>query len=100
MCQTGVQGVFPNRRDALSTFSEFLVEEMHDIFVLGSSLKGLVNEPGQEYEKIRTVLCERMGSGVKVRFLFTHPQIAELRAIQESRRPKDIGLEIMPHWRD
>jgi hypothetical protein len=91
--------VYSTRRDALANFSQYIVEEPYAIMVIGSSLLGLLQEPDREYEEIRENLLQRKDSGVKLRFLLTHPQVADLRAQQENRRPKDIGMEIIKSLR-
>ena len=39
------------------------------------------------------------GSTVRVKFLLTHPVVADLRAGQEARKPTDIGREIIDSLR-
>ena len=91
----GIYRVCPTRREAFSTFRQFVAEEPRDVLIIGSSLRGLLQEPDNEYDEIRKLLLQRRDSRVQLRFLLTHPKVADLRAQQENRRPKDIGLEII-----
>jgi hypothetical protein len=91
----GLHGLYINREDALSSFSEFLVEEEHSILVVGSSLLGLLQSTDRAYDEARLVLRERKNAGAELQFLLTHPKMADLRARQENREFQGIGQEIM-----
>jgi len=93
--EAGLYGIYSTRQDAFASFIKFLIDEPYEILVVGSSLLGVLKLPDKEYEEIRKVLYQRKESGVKVRFLLTHPKIADLRAQQENRSPKGIGIEII-----
>jgi uncharacterized protein Yka (UPF0111/DUF47 family) len=87
-------GLYFSRKEALPHFLRFLTEEHDDVLVVGSSLRGLLQEHDRRYQETRDLL-QRMPSRVTVRFLLTHPRVADMRAQQENRRPKDIGEEII-----
>ncbi len=90
----GLIGVFKRREVAMKAFSRYIDEESHEILVIGSSLKGLLQK--EEYQEIAEKLRFKMERGlVKVKFLLTHPIVADFRASQENRRPTEIGLEII-----
>lgn len=95
MENAGLFCVYNNRRYATKCFVPFIEEENEDIMVVGSSLKGLILDTNPEYEEIREALKERIKRGIRVRFLLTHPKVADLRAKQENRRLTDIGQEII-----
>ena len=90
----GVIGLFKRREAAVKAFSRYIDEESREILVVGSSLKGLLQK--EEYRDISDKLRFKMSQGlVKVKFLLTHPIVADFRASQENRRPTEIGLEII-----
>jgi len=91
----GLYGLFQSRRNALSEFKESIASEDDQIELVGSSLRGLLQDAEVEYEQVRELLRERINQGVRVRFLLTHPIVADLRARQENRRFQDIGKEIV-----
>jgi hypothetical protein len=95
----GIRGVFVSRGDALAAFMPALEAERHEIMLVGSSLRGLVQDYDNEYERIREVLKRKIQHKVRVRILLTHPVMADLRAKQEDRNPKDIGREIIQSLR-
>jgi hypothetical protein len=88
-------GIYVSRAAALQAFLPFIEEERNEIIVAGSSLRGLLQEDEAEYANARDLLKRKAKSGVRVRFLLTHPMIADLRAKQEGRNPTDIGKEIV-----
>ena len=92
-------GVYHSRRAALKAFREFVERENDHVLVLGSSLLGLLQEPAEEYAAIREVLKSKLSKGTDIKFLLTHPRIADLRVQQEARRPMDIGREIIKSLR-
>lgn len=89
----GLEMVFISRNEALEAFVPYLEDEKHEILIVGSSLRGLLQEDDQEYEHVREVLQRRKKAGVRLRFLLTHPKVADLRARQENRDFTDIGTE-------
>lgn len=92
--QAGVTGIFRRREAAIHAFAPYIDEETQEIMVVGSSLKGLFQK--EEYKDISDKIRSKADTGsVKVRFLLTHPVVADFRARQENRRPKDIGQEII-----
>jgi hypothetical protein len=95
-CQAGgIHGVYISRADALQAFLPFIDDERHEIVLVGSSLKGLLQEFEVEYEHARTLLQRKKNEGVSIRVLLTHPNVADLRAKQEDRNFKAIGIEII-----
>jgi hypothetical protein len=100
MAEAGLVDVYENRNEALAVFREYLKEEKGEIFVIGSSLKGLLlNKENAD------VLKDRIKANVRLRFLLTHPAVADLRADQEGIEFKVIGeeiiksLELLEQWR-
>ncbi len=90
----GVIGIYKRREAALKSFSRSIDEESREIMVVGSSLKGLLQK--EEYRDIAEKLRFKADRGlVHVKFLLTHPIVADFRAGQENRRPTEIGLEII-----
>jgi len=62
--------------------------------VIGSSLKGLLQM--DEYREIADKLRFKSEKGLtRIRFLLTHPIVADFRAKQEKRSPTAIGDEII-----
>lgn len=90
----GVTGIFKRREMALKAFARALDEESREIMIIGSSLKGLIQK--DEYrgiaEKIKFKSTRKLTS---VKFMLTHPIVADLRASQENRRPGEIGREVV-----
>jgi hypothetical protein len=93
--RAGIYGVYFSRAEALGEFSRFLEREKHEIMIIGSSLRGLLQDFEDEYEQARKVLRRRLAEGVRIRILVTHPVVADLRAKQEDRNFEDIGNEII-----
>jgi hypothetical protein len=90
----GVIGVYKRREIAIKAFSRFIDEESREISIIGSSLKGLLQK--EEYQDIKDKLRFKIERGlVKVKFLLTHPIVADFRASQENRGPTEIGHEII-----
>jgi len=90
--QAGVIGIFKRRESAIRSFSRYIDEESREIVVVGSSLKGLLQN--EEYAYIARKLFFKQGL-VRVKFLLTHPIMADFRAKQESRPMTEIGREIV-----
>ena len=88
----GIIGLYKRREVALKAFSRYIDEEPSEIMVVGSSLKGLLQK--EEYKDISEKLRFKQGL-IKVKYLLTHPVVADFRASQENRRPTEIGLEII-----
>jgi hypothetical protein len=90
----GVTGIFKRRETAIQAFARALDEESREIMVIGSSLKGLLQK--DEYREIAEKLKFKSEKGLtRIRFLLTHPIVADFRASQEKRRPTEIGEEII-----
>lgn len=94
----GVTGVFKRREHAIKAFSEAINQEEKEILIIGSSLKGLLQRT--EYSKIREKLQFKISkANTSVKFLLTHPIVADFRASQENRKPGEIGKEIIDSLR-
>lgn len=91
----GIRGLFISRADALWAFMTAIENEKHEIMIVGSSLRGLLQDYENEYERAREVLRRKVSEKVRLRILLTHPVVADLRAKQEDRNLKDIGREII-----
>ncbi len=90
----GVVRPYRSRMAALRDFAAAIDAETTEISVVGSSLKGLLQK--DEYNPIADKLRLKIGQGnVRVKFLLTHPVIADLRAEQEARQFTEIGKEII-----
>lgn len=90
--KAGLVGIYPTRQEALSMFLKFLENEPYEIMVIGSSLRGLLQDHDKAYVDACNLLKEK---GTITKFLLTHPKIADLRAQQEGRNLTDIGKEIL-----
>ncbi|MEX2215132.1 MAG: hypothetical protein WD768_13440 [Phycisphaeraceae bacterium] len=96
--QAGIKGIFHRRQSALREFARSLDEEANEIMVIGSSLKGLLQQP--EYKEIADKLRFKAKlPNFNVRLLLTHPIVADFRASQEKRNPTEIGSEILQSLR-
>jgi hypothetical protein len=90
----GVIRPYRNRETALKGFATAIDAETREIMVIGSSLKGLLIK--EKYKEIAGKLRFKQDNGkVVVKFLLTHPMVADLRAGQEGRRSSEIGKEII-----
>jgi hypothetical protein len=90
----GVLRPYRTREAALKNFSTAIDAETREIMVIGSSLKGLLKK--EHYKEIADKLRFKQDEGrVAVKFLLTHPMVADLRAGQEGRRSSEIGREII-----
>lgn len=93
--KAGIDQVYRSREQALKEILQDIQEEKSEIMIVGSSLKGLLQmEP--EYGLVAEVLKGKIEENeTPVRFLLTHPAVADLRAGQEQRSPTEIGDEII-----
>ena len=90
----GINGIMKRRANALKAFGRAIDEETQGITVIGSSLKGLLQK--DEYKEIAEKLRFKTDRGlVPVKFLLTHPIVADFRAKQENRALTEIGMEIL-----
>ncbi len=90
----GVTGIFKRREMGIKAFARAIDEESTAIWIVGSSLKGLLQK--DEYNIIAEKLRFKSDKGlVQVRFLLTHPIVADFRASQENRGFTEIGMEII-----
>lgn len=88
----GVIQLHRRREIALNEFASAIDAETNEIMIVCSSLRYLFKEASKE---IAIKLRSKIEKGVSVRFLLTHPVVADLRANQEARRLTDIGREIV-----
>lgn len=89
----GVVFVYENRQVALrydSSFYHELEKENESIEIIGSSLRGVLQK--NMYRDIKELLIGKISI---IKFMVTHPCVADLRAFQENRRPGDIPTEIL-----
>lgn len=92
--EAGVRRPYRRREDTLRKFAAAIEAEASDVVVVGSSLKGLLHD--KVFEPARVQLQRKIQDpSARVRFLLTHPAVADLRASQEGRRFGDIGMEII-----
>jgi hypothetical protein len=91
--EAGVVKPYRNRETALAGFASAIDSENVEIMIIGSSLKGLLKK--EKYKEFANKLRFKMNHNVTVRFLLTHPLVADLRAGQEGRRSTEIGTEII-----
>ncbi len=89
----GITGIHKRRQMAVHDFAGAIDEELREIVIIGSSLKGLLQL--SEYRAIADKIKFKVSAGVSVKFLLTHPIVADFRANQENRRPTEIGREII-----
>ena len=90
----GVTGIFKRREMGIKAFTRAIDEESSAIWIVGSSLKGLLQK--EEYKVISEKLKFKSDKGlVQIRFLLTHPIVADFRANQENRGGTEIGMEII-----
>lgn len=90
----GVIRPYRNRETTLKDFATAIDAETREIMIIGSSLKGLLIK--DKYKEIADKLRFKKDNGkVVVKFLLTHPMVADLRAGQEGRRSSEIGKEII-----
>jgi hypothetical protein len=91
----GLTNVYKTRTEALEieNFYPYLKQENDTIFILGSSLKGVLQDRHNKH--IVTLLENKIKMNTEIIFMLTHPLFADFRAAQEHRNPKDIGLEII-----
>lgn len=87
-----------HRDTAIREFATAIDAETSEIMVIGSSLKGVLQR--EEYREVAAKLRFKVErGGVRVKFLLTHPVVADLRAGQEARRSTEIGKEIVDSLR-
>jgi len=90
----GITGSYRNREAALRGFARAVDDETREVMIVGSSLKGLLQKDkyGEFADKLRFKIEV---ARVTVKFLLTHPVVADLRNRQEGRRGSEIGKEIV-----
>lgn len=95
--KSGMVRVFKNRNEAIAHFSNYLVTESHEIIIIGSSLRGIL-DPAEEIrskKEFSNLIRSRLNDGVSFKFLLTHPSLAFLREDAEGRADGDIKREII-----
>ncbi|GIL11323.1 MAG: hypothetical protein BroJett038_00430 [Chloroflexota bacterium] len=95
--EAGIISTYRRREMALKRFIRAIKAEKNEIMIIGSSLLGLLQK--YQYEEAREALKKKCEEGIHVKFLLTHPAVADLRADQEARKFKDIGNEIIKSLR-
>jgi hypothetical protein len=94
----GITNTFRRRDVALNEFESAIDEETTEIMIIGSSLMGLLQK--EQYKEFTEKLRLKMQqTDVNVKFLLTHPAVADLRADVEAHRFKEIGVEIIKSLR-
>lgn len=95
----GLSRAYPSRREALSRsgFYDILLQECDQIFVVGSSMLGLLQD--RHFGMVLELLEKKLSEGVEVKFMLTHPLFADFRAAQEGRNSNDIGREVVKSLR-
>ena len=90
----GITGLYKNRRLGLAGFTDAIRKSKEELYIIGSSLKGLILE--REYEEVANlILMKSKERDFQLRFLLTHPCVADLRARQEKRNRTEIGREVI-----
>jgi hypothetical protein len=90
--EAGVIRPYRQREIALRHFASAIDAETNEIIIIGSSLRGLLQQ--DEYHDIAEKLKFKIHKGgVAVKFLLTHPVVSDLRARQENRGFTEIGKE-------
>ena len=92
--EAGVLRIYRHRHRALEAFAPAVDAATGEVIIIGSSLKGLL-QLGENKPCAAAIKRKVEESPKKVRFLLTHPVVADLRANQEGRRAQDIGAEII-----
>lgn len=92
--QAGITALYKNRQLGVSHFSEAIRRAKKELSIVGSSMKGLILE--KEYEDAANlILTKSKERDLQLRFLLTHPCVADLRARQEKRNRMEIGREVI-----
>jgi len=86
--KAGLEMVYPDRKEALSQFTEFLKQEKSEVAIVGSSLLGL----SLFVTGFEDIVHEEPE---KFRFILTHPEVSQLREGPEGRDPGVIKGEIL-----
>ncbi|MGQ0774643.1 MAG: helix-turn-helix domain-containing protein [Pseudonocardiales bacterium] len=98
MRQTGLEGVYLTRGDALASFVRPLEQEIQSgtcgrLWIVGSSMKGFSVQVIGRFDGA-TMIHRALNAGCDVRLIFTHPTEADTRAEQEKRQFGAIYDEI------
>lgn len=96
--QTGLEGVYPTRGAALTSFVKPLEQEIQSgvcgrLWIVGSSMKGFSVQVIGRFDGA-TMIRRALNAGCDVRLIFTHPTQADTRAEQEKRQFGAIYDEI------
>lgn len=96
--EVGLIAALPERRHAFKYIEEAINSENKEIFIVGTSFRGLL-WPGPGEEKLMEAISNRItNSDCKVRFLLTHPAFAHLRQSLEGIQRREnfhIAQEIL-----
>jgi len=101
---TNIAGIYTDRREALRDFFDTVPADMNRMDIIGSSLKHLLHGNSDRAITEHFKYIVQGPKNLKVRFMLTHPAVADLRARQENERDKKIGeeiiqsLEILKEW--
>lgn len=93
--EAGVLGIYATRAEAIAALLPYVEAEAHEVTLVGSSLRGLLDGHERACQDLCEALTRKIKSGVTVRVLLTHPRVADLRARQEGREFTAIGAEIV-----
>jgi hypothetical protein len=92
--QAGITALFKNRKLGVTHFADAIRMAKKELSIVGSSMKGLILE--KEYEETAgLILTKSRERDLQLRFLLTHPCVADLRARQEKRNRMEIGREVI-----
>ena len=81
----GVIRAFKQRKEALTYLFKAIYNDRSEIMIVGSSLKGILQM--DDYVQVREELKRKMEEDeVKVKFMLTHPVVADFRVCQENRK--------------
>ena len=90
----GISSFYKNRKLGIKAFHDSVDKAKKKIFIIGSSLKGLLQDT--DYHEFAELIKKKaFQSGMELRFLLTHPCVADFRAKQEKRNPNEIGQEVI-----
>lgn len=96
--KVGLIGAFPERRYAFPYIEDAIASEEKEIFIVGTSFRGLLwPTPGEE-RLMRRISEKIKDSDCEVRFILTHPAFAHLRQsleVVQRRETFHIAQEIL-----
>jgi hypothetical protein len=101
LMKAGIIRAYPNRLDALNDFVSSIEDKSNKVMVVGSSLKGLLQE--DDFSDIAEKLRQRIGDG-NVKIATSHPAIVGFRSRTDHRGPEELiddvieSLTILKEW--